>query len=113
MPDRLASKSTLAARRSSTTPAPVAAFVRLREVEARTGLSGKTIYRKMARGEFPKSVRLGANSVAWRESDLLEWMADPMGWASPEQPTSKVSGADCPALNPSDATKGAPDGQPE
>ncbi|SFK43934.1 transcriptional regulator, AlpA family [Sphingomonas sp. NFR04] len=82
MPDRRVSKSTLAASYPSTTPAPVAAFVRLREVEARTGLSGKTIYRKMARGEFPKSVRLGANAVGWRESDLREWMANPMCWTA-------------------------------
>jgi prophage regulatory protein len=80
MPERPASKSTRTAGHSSTTAPPVAAFVRLREVEARTGLCGKTIYRKMARGEFPQSVRIGANAVAWREADLQDWMANPMCW---------------------------------
>lgn len=81
MSDRPAPNTQLAARHPTTASPPVAAFVRLREVEARTGLCGKTIYRKMARGEFPKSVKLGANAVGWRESDLRGWMDNPMAWS--------------------------------
>lgn len=56
------------------------ALVRMPELLARTGLSRPTIYRRMSRGEFPRSVQLGINSVAWRESDLLDWMREPMTW---------------------------------
>lgn len=55
-------------------------FVRLPEVRRRTGLSTATIYRKMDRGEFPKRKQLSVNAVAWYESDLNAWMADPEGW---------------------------------
>lgn len=82
MSDRPAPNTQFAARHPTTAVPPVAAFVRLREVEARTGLCGKTIYRKMARGEFPQSVRIGANAVAWREGDLQDWMANPMCWTA-------------------------------
>ena len=58
------------------------AFLRLPEVLSRTGLSRPTIYRKMGRGEFPKAVQLGANSVAWRESDVQAWMREPMTWSA-------------------------------
>lgn len=53
---------------------------RVAEVMNRTGLSRATIYRKMARGEFPQARQLGMNSVAWPESELLRWMQAPMEW---------------------------------
>jgi prophage regulatory protein len=55
-------------------------LVRLPEVKRRTGLSTATIYRKMGRGEFPTRVQLSANVVAWYESDIGRWVADPLGW---------------------------------
>ncbi|WP_288935113.1 AlpA family phage regulatory protein [uncultured Sphingomonas sp.] len=57
-------------------------FVRMAEVRRRTGLSPATIYRKMERKEFPAQVRLSVNVVAWYESDLNRWIADPAGWKS-------------------------------
>lgn len=56
------------------------ALLRLPEVKARCGLSRSTIYDRMAEGRFPKTVSLGVNSVAWRESELAEWMRAPMDW---------------------------------
>ncbi len=44
---------------------------RTREFAGNAGLS--TIYAWMARGEFPKPVRIGSNRVAWRLSDLEAW----------------------------------------
>jgi len=44
------------------------------EVESLTGLSCSTIYRLMNKGEFPRPVRLSANSVGWLESDLEQWL---------------------------------------
>lgn len=57
-------------------------LVRLPEVRDRTGLSTATIYRKMETGAFPAKVRLSVNVVAWYESDLDRWIADPLGWAA-------------------------------
>lgn len=49
-------------------------LLRRPEVEARTGLSRSTIYDWMKRGDFPQPVKLGARLVAWRESDVTEWL---------------------------------------
>jgi prophage regulatory protein len=49
-------------------------LLRRPEVEARTGLSRSTLYDWMKRGEFPQPVKLGARLVAWRESDIAEWL---------------------------------------
>lgn len=45
-------------------------------VEALTGLSRSTIYALMARGEFPKPVKLTDRAVAWPESAVARWLAD-------------------------------------
>lgn len=58
-------------------------FLRLPDVLAATGLSRRTIYRKMDAGEFPKSIQIAANAVAWRESDVSAWMQAPMDWSIP------------------------------
>jgi prophage regulatory protein len=55
-------------------------LVRLPEVMHRTGLSRATIYRKASRGEFPHQIQLSANVVAWYESDVDQWMSNPMTW---------------------------------
>jgi prophage regulatory protein len=39
-----------------------------------TGLSTSTIYAMMARGDFPRPVRLGIRAVGWRESDVRDWL---------------------------------------
>lgn len=55
-------------------------FMRLPAVIEHTGLSRRTIYRKMEAGEFPQSVRLGPQAVAWRESEVARWMEAPTEW---------------------------------
>jgi prophage regulatory protein len=55
-------------------------LVRLPEVKGRTGMSRTTIYRKMASGAFPKPIQISSAMVAWYQSDLDAWIADPMGW---------------------------------
>lgn len=52
-------------------------LVRLPEVLRLCALSRSTLYSKVAKGQFPKQVRLGANIVAWYESDVLAWMQSP------------------------------------
>jgi prophage regulatory protein len=49
-------------------------LLRRPEVEARTGLSRSTLYDWMKRGEFPQPVKLGTRLVAWRESDIDDWL---------------------------------------
>lgn len=56
-------------------------LVRLPEVKRRTGLSRTTIYRKMDAGEFPPKVPLSASMVAWYESDIDRWVANPLAWS--------------------------------
>lgn len=55
-------------------------YVRLPQVKAQTGLSERTIYRRAAKGTFPRQVEIGENSVAWRESELAAWKAAPASW---------------------------------
>jgi prophage regulatory protein len=50
-------------------------IVRRPQVESQTGLSRSTIYSKMADGTFPKPVKLGENSVGWKESEIQNWIA--------------------------------------
>ena len=45
------------------------------EVQALTGLSRSTIYDLMAKGQFPRPVRLTEKAVAWPESAIAEWLA--------------------------------------
>ena len=59
-------------------------FLRMPEVIKKTGLSRSTIYMRISTGTFPKGVKLGERSVAWRSSDISEWMFDPMGWTEKE-----------------------------
>ena len=49
-------------------------LMRLTEVVELTGVSRSTIYRWMANGEFPRQISLGANTVAWLESDVEDWI---------------------------------------
>jgi len=55
-------------------------LLRLRDVTARTKLSRTTIYRRIAAGTFPPSTPISAGLVAWYETDINEWIANPMGW---------------------------------
>ena len=50
-------------------------LIRLQEVKLRTGLGRSSIYRKMADGSFPQPVNIGERAVAWRESDIEQWIA--------------------------------------
>ena len=51
-----------------------ARILRFHQVQARTGLSRSTIYRRLAGGSFPKPLSLGARAVGWIESEVDEWI---------------------------------------
>lgn len=42
-------------------------------VERMTGLPKSTLYAKVAAGEFPKPIKLGARAVGWLEHDIAAW----------------------------------------
>ena len=50
-------------------------ILRLPTVKARTGLSRSTIYQRVADGNFPKPVNLGARAVGWLEAEIDSWLA--------------------------------------
>lgn len=49
-------------------------ILRLPEVKTITGLSRSTIYLKMSKGEFPKSISLGERAIGWIEGDIQDWL---------------------------------------
>lgn len=57
-------------------------YLRLPDVVSITTLSESTIRRRELAGQFPKRVRLGPSAVAWRESDVMLWVASPESWGT-------------------------------
>lgn len=53
-------------------------ILRLPDVLERTGLSRSTLYRKVSNGTFPRQVHISTRCAGWRESDLKEWLHNPM-----------------------------------
>lgn len=51
-------------------------FLRRPEVEKMTGLSRSQIYALIDKGAFPRQVGLSANSVAWIDAEILQWMEE-------------------------------------
>ncbi len=51
-------------------------LLRRKEVERQTGLSRSGIYDQMSKGKFPKSIPLSERTVAWKQSDIHQWIAD-------------------------------------
>jgi len=50
-------------------------IVRLKDVQRMTGLSRSTIYAQIAKGNFPKQIKLtGARSVGWHEHAVIQWI---------------------------------------
>lgn len=47
---------------------------RRRDVEKLTGLPHSSMYRKIAENDFPRPVKIGKRSVAWKGSDLKKWL---------------------------------------
>ncbi|MCK0552600.1 AlpA family transcriptional regulator [Pantoea ananatis] len=49
-------------------------FIRLAEVQRRTGYSKAWIYRLLKERRFPKSVKIGTRAIAFVESEVDEWI---------------------------------------
>jgi len=54
-------------------------LLRLKSVISQTGLSRSTIERRIAAGLFPKPVRLGTRSIAWRAAEVDAWVNNLVG----------------------------------
>jgi len=54
-------------------------ILRLPAVKDRTGLSRSSVYEKIAAGDFPKPISLGARAVGWLESDIDAWIDGRVG----------------------------------
>lgn len=55
--------------------APQSRVIRKPEVQGRTGLSGRTIDRLEAAGQFPSRRQLSARAVGWIEEEVTAWVA--------------------------------------
>lgn len=55
-------------------------LLRMCDVTARTGLSISSIYRRETSGRFPRRLHLGLRAVAWYQSDIEDFIADPAGY---------------------------------
>ena len=53
-----------------------ARVLRLPAVIEMVGLRRASIYNMMKANRFPKPVRIGERAVAWREADLVNWLAE-------------------------------------
>ncbi len=51
-------------------------LLRLKEVLQLIPLSRATIYRKMAAGSFPKALKIGERTIAWRYTDIAKYIDD-------------------------------------
>jgi prophage regulatory protein len=49
-------------------------LIRSKEVQAITGLPKSSLHNMARAGTFPAPLKLGARAVAWRESDVHEWI---------------------------------------
>lgn len=50
------------------------ALLRISVVRQITGLGTTSIYGKMAKGDFPAAIRLGARCTRWKSADVMRWV---------------------------------------
>ncbi len=63
--------------------------IKIKQVAEKVSLGQSTIYRMIAKGEFPKPFSLGANRSAWLEEDIDRWLAQKAGRPLPP-PSTKL-----------------------
>jgi predicted DNA-binding transcriptional regulator AlpA len=49
-------------------------YLRLKELKERIGVSRATIYRWAKDYDFPRPVKLGPGTSAWRQSEVDKWL---------------------------------------
>ncbi|MEG3177712.1 AlpA family phage regulatory protein [Sphingomonas sp. RB3P16] len=59
-------------------------IIRLNDVLLKTGLTRSTLYRKVASRTFPQQIAISTRCMGWRESDLNDWLKNPMAYSVDE-----------------------------
>ena len=59
-------------------------LLRLPEVSRIVGLKRSPIYERIARGEFPKPIKLGPRCVAWPDTAIAAWVQSKIDAAKAE-----------------------------
>lgn len=49
-------------------------LIRLSELTKVVSLPKSSIFAKIARGEFPRPIKLGARASAWRSDEISQWI---------------------------------------
>jgi len=60
-------------------------LLRLKKVNAVTGMSRSWIYEAIRRGEFPAPIQLGARAVAWDSASIAAWQVARIAGKSDEE----------------------------
>ena len=60
----------------TTKPRPEVRLIRKQQLLKKVQLSDPTVWRMEREGRFPKRLQIGANSVAWIEAEVDEWIAN-------------------------------------
>lgn len=60
----------------ATTHSQPTRLLRKKKVLERVPYSDTTLWRRVKDGSFPAPIRISANAVAWRESDIERWIAE-------------------------------------
>jgi prophage regulatory protein len=63
-------------------------LLRLDTVMERVPYSRPNIYRLIRLGQFPRQVSLGSRAVAWRESEINQWIAQRVQKRTPQSTMS-------------------------
>lgn len=61
-------------------------LMRLPAVMDSVGLSRSTIYARIGTGTFPAPINIGGRAVAWRQSEIEAWIANPATWKAEAPP---------------------------
>jgi prophage regulatory protein len=59
---------------AETTVAPARRFLRMAEVEHRTGRSRTSIYRDVSEGRLPRPVKIGPRAIGWPSDVIDRWI---------------------------------------
>jgi len=49
-------------------------LIRIKKVEAKTGLKKSMIYGLISKDEFPEPIKIGERAVAWIEREIDKWI---------------------------------------
>ena len=50
-------------------------LIRMQELPSLVGYKRSSLYQKMKDGTFPQSIKLGPRAVAWRSTEIDEWIS--------------------------------------